>query len=43
MDQRIAKPAPSSIGSISDGRAEKQREVYVDLMPFLSHVNHLHI
>ncbi|KAI8527204.1 hypothetical protein RHMOL_Rhmol12G0057600 [Rhododendron molle] len=26
MDQRIAKPAPSSIGSISDGRAEKQRE-----------------
>ncbi|XP_058193257.1 protein WVD2-like 7 [Rhododendron vialii] len=27
MDQRIAKPAPSSIGSISDGRAEKQREL----------------
>ncbi|KAF7123817.1 hypothetical protein RHSIM_Rhsim12G0051900 [Rhododendron simsii] len=26
MDQRIAKPAPSSIGSMSDGRAEKQRE-----------------
>lgn len=27
MDQRKAKPAPSSIGLMSDGRAEKQREI----------------